>query len=302
LATMDGISAKASDGSEKTFVYRSDAHISGKSFEALATDVLNAALKELASIDVTVGNPGAGLPGQGLLGNSISRRASYEAELSPQPKAPMRAVAPLKESYVDITYEWKGWQISKDGLLAIVKEISDRFGFKFYPPNILSTTTKVQFYDVQLRMSIYQEGIDALVNLKPEALQEAIKVGSKLKSPESAAQFLQNFAATQKRYRESVLKGNGADATKFAEKMISSVESTVSAKAFIALLGGDRNIFVKSTINGFRVNDATGDTALISDTIGEVGSMHASGPLRYIMNNLGMTESEFFIYWLLNKI
>jgi hypothetical protein len=67
-------------------------------------------------------------------------------------------------------------------------------------------------------------------------------------------------------------------------------------------VGGVSNVFVQSSINGFRQNDEGGDTAIISDSLGQIGSAHRAGPLRFVQENLGMTDSEFFDYWILNKI
>jgi hypothetical protein len=299
LHTLDGLTAEMPNGDHKTLAYRSDAQVAGKSYEALALDVVESILKEAAGSDVQIASAGAGLPGQGIFGSSVSRRASFEAEVSDA-----KTGNPLNEVCSDITYQWKGWEISKDGLLAITKEITDRFGFKFYQPNALSTTTKIQFYNVQLQMKVYQEGINEIVNLDPKRFADALAAEKKTAKREQA---LATFTHAQEDYRKAQAKGAGgkgaaADMTKYAQRMLSVVESTVNAKKFIELLGGERNIFVKSSVNGFRVGDPRGDSALISNTIGEVGSLKSACPLRFIQNNLDMSESEFFIYWLLNKI
>ncbi len=309
LNSLDGITVHHPEGGSKRFVYRSDSQISGKNFESLAIDVLSVGLeKGLKLEDVVVGEPGENMPGSGLYGSSVSRRASFEAEVEAAP-----ALNSLKTPYVDITYQWKGWNAKTPNILEIIKEIDNRFKFNFYPPNVLNTTTKIQFYNVQLRMNVYQEGIDTLMNLPLAKLEAVLMKGNKLGYMEGGKEevtrkerkLLERFGEAQAEYRK--FRGKGKDMSmemaKAAQYMVSMLEMALPARAFIELLGGERNIYVKSSINGFRVNDPSGDSEILSATIGEIGYFRKhAGPLRFQSSNLGMTESEFFIFWLMTKI
>ena len=84
--------------------------------------------------------------------------------------------------------------------------------------------------------------------------------------------------------------------------MVSTAESMLPGNVFVAALGGPKNVFIQSRIQGFREKDEAGETAILSNTLGQIGSVKASGPLHYVQNNLQMTESEFFINWLITPL
>jgi hypothetical protein len=258
------------------------------------------------------------MPGSGIFGRSVSRRAAYEAELNPSPQR-----NPITESFVEINYEWKGWEISKGDLMKIIQEISEKFNFRFYPTSALQSTKKVQLYSVELKMSVYSAGIEALANTHKSKLAEALvrenkyqympdyficgggycdDAQRKQQQQAKSEKLIRQFEKAQKAYLMARVRGDAATMTKQGLKMITAAESALSAKGFIEMIGGEKNIFVQSSLNGFRVGDAGGDTVLIADTIGQIGSNKRNGPLRFVQENLGMTSSEFFIFWLLNKI
>ena len=322
LSTNDRLIAKAPTGEQKSFLYWSEASINGKNYESLATDVITRLLNDLTgATDITVGTPGSGLPGQGMMGSSVSRRADFEAEINPAP-----AKTAVGETYVNVVYEWRGWEISRDGMLKIIKEMNDRFKFQFYPPQSLQTATKVQLYDVQLKLSVYSAGIETLAKVPTKRVEDLLVRENKYDPmPEQetcigqgggcetdlqrreeiqrkSEQMIAQFDRARKDYNDAQAKGDVNGTAKAGLRMVSAVESVLSAKGFIELLGGEQNIFVQSVINGFRVGDESGDTAVLSNTIGQIGSGKRNGPLRFVQENLGMTESEFFVYWLLNKI
>lgn len=316
----DRIRAIHPGGQWKDFLYWSEAKVKGKSYEALSTDILSRILEEVSG-DVSISTPGSGEPGSGIFGNSVSRRAAFEAELLHSPSK-----YGIGEQYVDISYEWKGWEISRKDLEKIIKDISTKFSFQFYPPQSLQQTKKVQLYSVQLKMSVYQAGIDFLSKIPVKRFRDTLTRENKYERfPEQytclgrgpkceraiqerernqklSEQALRKFESAQKKYMKAKAAGDINEAAKQGLRMISATESVLSSKGFIELIGGQQNIFVQSAIQGFRVGDEAGDTALISSTLGQIGSAKRNGPLRFVQENLGMTQSEFFVYWLLNSI
>lgn len=316
LETSDVIQAIAPTGEKKNFLYWSEAKMAGKSYEDVASDLIAKTLEEVSGAhNIIVQTPGNGLPGQGIFGSSVSRRTAFESELAPSPSK-----NPIAESYVEISYEWKGWEISKDGIMKIIKQISDKFSFAFYPPNTLSSTTKIQLYSLQLRMSIFTEGIKALAEAPAQKLRDILVRENKFSLQNDCSSgsicasyggnnvqqrsesIMEKFALSQKRYFKAIDAGDAKEASKQGLKMVSAIESVASTKGLIEMVGGNNNVFVKSSINGFRQNDEAGDSSILSDTLGQIGSAKRSGPLRFVQQNLGMTDSEFFDYWILNKI
>jgi hypothetical protein len=317
LETSDQIQAVAPTGEKKNFLYWSEAKMSGKSYEELASSVIARALEEVTgSHSVVVQTPGTSLPGQGAFGNSVSRRTAFESELALPPSKKV-----INESYVEIAYEWKGWEISKNDILKIIKKISQKFSFNFYPPNVLKQTSKIQLYSLQLKMSIYGDGIDTLAKTNVKKFRDILIRENKFdnsgecvsgsvvamythcdSTQRKAESAMRKFSSAQKKYFRALDKGDANEASKQGLLMVSAVEAIASTKGLIQLVGGVNNVFVQSSINGFRQNDEGGDTAIISDSLGQIGSAHRSGPLRFVQEHLGMTDSEFFDYWILNKI
>jgi hypothetical protein len=317
LETSDVIQAIAPTGEKKNFLYWSEAKMSGKSYEELASSVIAKALEEVSGAhSVIVQTPGSSLPGQGAFGSSVSRRTAFESELAPSPSKKV-----ITESYVEISYEWKGWEISKDDILKIIKKISEKFSFNFYPPNVLKQTSKIQLYSLQLKMSIYGDGINTLAHTDVNKFKDILIRENKFDnsgdcvsgsvvtmythcdSVQNKAEWaMRKFSSAQKKYFQALDRGDANDASKQGLAMVSAVEGLASTKGLIQLVGGVNNVFVQSSINGFRQNDEGGDTAVLGDSLGQIGSAKRSGPLRFVQEHLGMTDSEFFDYWILNKI
>jgi len=317
LETSDQIQAQAPTGEKKNFLYWSEAKMNGKSYEDLASSLIAKTLEEVSGAhSVVVQTPGSSLPGQGAFGSSVSRRTAFESELALPPSRDV-----IKESYVEIDYEWKGWEIDKDGILKIIKKISQKFSFNFYPPNVLSQTKKIQLYDLVLRMSIYGDGINTLAHTDVKKFKDILIRENKFDnsgdcvsgsvvamythcdSVQNKSEYaMRKFSSAQKKYFKALAAGDANEASKQGMQMVSAVEAVASTKGLVQLVGGINNIFVQSSLNGFRTNDEGGDTAILSDTLGQIGSAHRAGPLRFVQENLGMTDSEFFDYWILDKI
>ncbi|MEC7181601.1 MAG: hypothetical protein VXW15_02720, partial [Bdellovibrionota bacterium] len=62
------------------------------------------------------------------------------------------------------------------------------------------------------------------------------------------------------------------------------------------------NYFIISRIDGFRIGDEDGDSRINSNSLGQVGSSKVYGPLMSLMLSSGMTQSEFYAYWLRGKL
>ena len=51
-----------------------------------------------------------------------------------------------------------------------------------------------------------------------------------------------------------------------------------------------------------RIGDEDGDSRINSNSLGQVGSSKVYGPLMSLMLSSGMTQSEFYAYWLRGKL
>lgn len=324
LRSVDQIAVKHPDGYIKNFIYRMEGQRSGKNYEALATDVLNGLLEEITdSTNVAISPPDAVNPGDTLYGESVSRKATLEAETVRK-----GGREDIVENYIEVNYRYKGWKISRSGAEKLLKEISGRFGQTFYMPQALNNTKEIQLYSIDVNLSVYSDGIDYMSKIAEDRMYDLFKRYGKFpkaigggifecrpgdergrfcgstyeRQDYSDRQFKYKFFDAQARYRKALSRGDAMSATEAALQMVSVAEQIFPGPAFFKVVGGEQNVFIQSRMSGFRVGDEDMENALVSSTIGQIGSEKRSGPLRFIQQNLDMTESEFFIYWLLNKI
>jgi hypothetical protein len=52
-------------------------------------------------------------------------------------------------------------------------------------------------------------------------------------------------------------------------------------------------------VRGFRKGDENGDVPYISDSLGNFGDAHFAGPLTAMKSSIGLTDAEFYAYWLM---
>ncbi len=88
----------------------------------------------------------------------------------------------------------------------------------------------------------------------------------------------------------------------YGRSLLSLFDRYLTLDGFKEMLGGDTNFFIYSKITGFRNEDEAGDTAIISNSIGQFGSEKTQGPISSIMSQLGMTPSEFYAYWIRSRV
>lgn len=314
--TQDLIEATHPDGEKKQFVYASQAKVEGVDYESLSIDLINSALEQLVDDDIFVDSPKSSNPGTSVGGKSTTRQASFEAELSPDTSKPAFA-----ESYVSVNYNWRGWSISRADMLKLMKNISDKYAFQFFPENALNTTKKLQLYSLDLNMSIYQSGIDKLAQVSNKTFEEIlVREGKWTRFPEvyfcggnslgcgeregireKSERLMRQFFSAKKSFIEKQQKRDFLGAARAGISMVSAAEIVLSPTSFIELIGGVQNAFIQARLNGFRQGDEAAEDILISSTLGEIGSRKMTGPLRYVQSRLEMSEGEFFLYWLLNR-
>ena len=106
----------------------------------------------------------------------------------------------------------------------------------------------------------------------------------------------------QKKYLKWLNKRNPARLAKYGVKIAGNLEQELSFDGVAESVGGKQNIFVTSQLRGFRKGDENGDTPLLSHTLGEFGDRKFMGPLADMKGQIGMTDAEFFAYWMMDKL
>jgi hypothetical protein len=297
-------------GGNKYFYRRLTGKRKGDNYQALATDVINGLINEFTESSTEISNAGNGNPGDTFAGKSVTRKVIFEGEVENY----LDEKGLIEDPFVNIVYQWKGWSLKARKAKKIISKLNAKYQFNFFPENIFNTTKKVQLYSLNLNLYLYSKAIDSLANIskgKSKGLFAStpdLEVRTRSnESYESAYKrtlrsLIGTYQRLQRKYKEAVSMQDIADQSKYASKMANLVESTLPLDLFLEFVGGKENIYISSRLQGFRDGDENGDEAIVSHSIGQIGKKYFAGPLLDMRNRLGMTESEFLIYWILGRI
>jgi hypothetical protein len=271
-------------------------------------DVTNALIKEkFDKANIKLATSGSGNPGDTYLGKSISRQVVVESRLTGNSIF-------WDSIFAGVTYRWKGWEIKKPQVEEIVNEITAMFGRNIFHNPDLHETEEIQFYSVQLQVSLYQRALQKIYYLKDAEIQQIFaKYAKQSQAVEGdipgvstnswANSIISDLRGLRKAYASGKV-GQEEVIDQFNE-IIEIAESQLSFAGFIEFVGGEGNMFVRGTIDGFRVGDEKGQQQIASATIGQIGALDPVGPLQQLQGNIGkngIAGGEFFISWLINPL
>lgn len=309
--TKDLITVKHPEGFTKNFIKRTIGKRSGKNYEDLSINILNSLIREYTEQDIVVQANNSGDPADSVFGSSVSKLFSFEAEIKKE-----NGQEVISDPYVSITYKWRNWSLNKDKLLNLISDINNKFKFEFFHPSEFQSTNKVKLSTVSVTASIYEEGIAHLMTYTKEQIADVLRAhgadhegptdpptGSRIRRPTEAknAKAIVTLKAFT-RLKEAYAAGRVDDTIKSLSDFTALIEILLPYRDFYQLFGGEKNIFVRTQVLGFRDGDEKEDSGLISSSLGKIGSQKSEGPLREIQLKMGISESEFLIYWLMNKI
>jgi len=318
LESEDVVQIVHPTGASKDFVRYVAGKRSGKNYEDLTINIINSLLREYSEQDLVVASTqGNGDPGETFMGQSVSKLIAIEGELQPGQKT-RRLVDP----FVNISLKWKNWSIGKIRVEQVLQEISKKFDYDFYDKNVLQGIGKLQLSSIDVNMSIYEDGIRTLALHEDKEIEELFrKSGFFPELPERTrsireSAYVRNIEKLRQRneflirrivgyfhdYKVSMVNGDGEKSLELLNKFFNYADQMLTIKQVISLVGGKDNIFVYSSIRGFRVGDEREDDGIYSNSLGEIGSRKSSGPLRDLQQKIGVLDGEFFIYWLVNQI
>lgn len=311
--TQDHIAVQHPTGFTKNFVRYTTGKRKGKNYEALAIDVINSLLKEYAEEDIMLESNNSGDPADSMYGNSISQYFTFESEITPDNQ--------IRDPFISLSYRWRNWSIGKEKILNLITDINDKFKYEFFHPLEFQSTDKVQLSTFSVSANIYEPGIEFLLTYTKEQISDILKAHGYYPYYRKAAGkpgMINSNAAQRERernaryhrlcikmfdnFKKAYQSGNAEDSVQYLSQFTTFAEKLLPVQDFYQLFGGEQNIFVRSQVFGFRVGDEKEDGILSSNSYGRLGSDKGSGPLKDIQNKIGVTESEFFIYWLMNRI
>jgi hypothetical protein len=279
----------------------------------MSVDILNYLLQEATKdATVAVSNTVSGDPGDTIYGKSNSRYSYFEGELDRSNK-----IEKFGEQFVGVIYRWRGWSAKNEEVRKRVKEFSDRYQFQFYDESAFNLVKKAELYTLALRIYVYQPGIDFVLTQSQQQIEAIFDKYSTLsrfappgspkasglqRSPLEQAKFSYHYFRHD--YDKAVAKGDTNKGAQTLTKLVSLLEAGLTKEGLLAAVGGGKNFLITSDIQGF-LKGEDGSYAKLpieGHQIGQVGSKNPAGPLSAVQSDLGMTESEFFVNWLLRKI
>ncbi len=311
--TSDLISVQHPTGYQKDFVRYTTGKRKGRNYEALAIDVINSLLKEYSEEDIMLQSNNSGDPADSIYGNSVSQHFAFESEITSDNS--------IQDPFVSLSYRWRNWSISQKNILNLITDINGRFKYEFFHPSEFLSTDKIQLSTFGVSANIYERGILFLLSFTKEQISDILKAhgydpnyrpkpprtGTKIRDAAERekmrnARFHRLCIKMFEQFKNAYHAGDVEATVKYMSEFVTFAEKLLPTHDFYKLFGGEDNIFVRSHVYGFRAGDEKEDKGLSSHTLGRIGSEKGSGPLKDIQMKIGVTESEFFIYWLMNRI
>lgn len=287
----------------KDFIRRTIGKRTGTDYESLSLQVLNQLMDEYTNIDprVQVTSTNNGNPGDTFKGKSVMRQVVLEGQIN---QKGARQELDLENTLVSINYRWKGWDISSDKAEKIVKEITDKYGQNIFPKLALNDTKKIQFYAIEVRSSLYQAAFTSLMRISDQQWADlyAQYPIPGARSTDHRLQYIRQSIGYQRAIEKALNAGNTGDAADKIAKLVNLVEGVLTFKGFCTAIGGIQNLYLVGDIRGFRVGDENGDQPIFSQSLGQIGSNKPYGPLAVLQNQIGISEGELLIYWLLQQL
>jgi len=321
----DLITVTHPQGAQKMFYRSSKGKRFGSNYQSLFTDVANGLLNTYVSNAVNFSDPGNGNPGDTFMGKSKAREVSFEGEILNYNSK--KKTGRVESPFISLGYIWKGWTISKKNAMKIIDEINRDYQFHFYPETALQNTKSLQLYTISVNLYFYHRAVLEMLGQEKNNLLKIYKKHSKFKDiryagmgyfpgdPISGSSYrdtyskesqirdsVSRFIRLKKKFQKWLKKERPDRQMKYGVKMADQVEKNLYFPGLAQVVGGENNIYVHSQVRGFRKGDEAGDTPLISHSIGEFGDRSFTGPLLEIKNQMGMTDAEFFSYWMVGKI
>jgi len=285
----------------------------GTNFETIVVDIINALITEYSepdteSADFALSSTSNGNPGDSIYGNSSTRTVSFEGEVGGNDQ-----LNHFHHQFAQVYYEWRGWEISREGMEKLFAALDTKYKRTFFPKTALNDTKKVQLYALRLTIYVYEKAFEHMSSLKNNEIRDIFDkhyiVGLKRRRYNEEQmireRIIKDFIGYKDAYISAYKKQDPSDMSKYGLKMISLVEEKLNLEGLLKMVGGEKNIYIASKLNGFRKGDEAADQTergIVANSVGSVGDDYYAGPMNSMRNSLGMTEAEFFIYWLMRKL
>lgn len=327
------------DGETKHFIRSVRGFRSGKNWQGFGVDTSNVVVNELLTEgNVQLAVQEGSDPGLSFKGRSRARRVIHEAEMDRR-VIDGKIVDRMVDNFVQIEHRWRGWKASKEQLKTIIDEINSIYhmgpdgGIRLIRELAMKDVQSLQLYSAHLTLNVYPRAINSLFSVDAKDMRAAFdRAAAYLPanfsgfSSSSPVENTKNPHITQARkdwarkkykeyyskmqkyaraYRDKDYRGMSEgirDVLEHADRNLLWVD-------FFLFLGGKEDIYVQSRISGFREGDEIDpnnpnglQSPFIGNTFGMIGSRKANGPVSFVRSQLGITEAEAYIYWIMENL
>ncbi len=292
LKTQSEIEISLPDGTDDHFISLTDGKQTGSHYQKLATDAGNFIAQSLANnSNITIDTQASSNPGQSFLGQAQTRNAEFQERLDQDQ---------LPHPYVQIQYRWQGWNKSASQTQALVDNLSDRYGFKLYPDGFLLNVKSIQLYQMNVTLNLYENAVYSIVNMSG-ATQDAIETKYRNRyhcflniGPNCAA--LLRFRKAMDDYHSGVT--DPVENAKLMFKIVSNLEGFSDFSELVQLSGGASNLYLNSSITGFRNASEVLSLPFTSSSYGKVDPNFPTGIIDNAQTVLDISTGEFYQQWL----
>ncbi len=301
-STTDMIRVQHPQGQSADFIRRSKGYRNGVDYQTLILQVTTALIREKYPTSAGISSAGNGNPADTIGGKAVTRMVNVEAELTP---TGVRA----ENLFASVSYGWKGWTIKKPEADKIIEEVRTMFGRELFRKPVLNNTEKIQFYNIDVQVALYEQAVKNIEKLKPDEValifeRHAKKLNYDQSQSNGWVNAINQDIKELKKLRELARKDPKArvEIINRLTEILEVAESQLTFDGLKQMSGGIQNLFVRGTIRGFRVGAENGNQDIQSDTLGQIGAYEPQGPLVTLQRNMGISGGEFFITWLLNPL
>ncbi|MBF0361724.1 MAG: hypothetical protein HQK49_11970 [Oligoflexia bacterium] len=297
LASQTEIEITHPKGAVRRFFRTVGANRRGLNFEQYTVELVNNILSDYAEFDINLNMATSANPGDTLGGKSFSQVVSFEGEIID--KYGFNSAEDVVTPFARLSKNWKGWSISRWYAEKIIEGLNNVFDTEFYPDNVLNQTKKIFLYNIGVDIYVYEKAIESMVSFDRSEIAYIFK-NNRQKPGYLSRKW--TFEIALSKYRKAYNKGHYRDVCTHLRTMLGVAFNSLTLDGLTELFGGKKNFLVVSRFDGFREGDEDGDKPIFSSTVGQVAGKDMSGPLMKMMEKTGMTQSEFFAYWLLDRL
>lgn len=301
LNQTDHINITSPEGFEKGMFRQNKGKTSGRDYENYVRDLVDVLIGEIFDTNYTIKSFNQGNPGFTYMGKAKNKIVTYEGLKN-------EATGIVDKPYVKLSRIWNGWKMKKDDALDLLRDIKDRYTFRFVEENVLAQTKELFLYNISVNFFVYDQGIEHMVNLSKDRAKYIFmhyqQRRRRFYSEDEAVRrsgYL-SFAKYIRKYKKAVEEGDQEDMAKWSMKAVEIVEERLRMAGIGQVFGGGNNVFAVARIDGFRVEDPNGDKKILSNSFGRIGTENLSGPIDRLRNFIGMTNGEFYMMWLLGRV